>query len=241
METLSRNKNKWIRSLGKKKYREIEQHFVVEGNKIVEELIAFYPDRVAMLVTSDESYVNKLSCPFYHCSAKEMKELSTLSTPSSVLAVVAYTSNSPEKQDHGLTLVLDDIQDPGNLGTIIRTADWFGVQQIVCSKNTVDIYNPKVLQATMGSIFRMTIDYVDLSSFLSSYDKPIFGALLEGENMYETKMPADCALIIGNEGKGISNEIQAFVTSPITIPKFGEAESLNAAMATGILLAHFHS
>lgn len=238
---LSQNKNKWIRSLGKKKYRDIEQHFVVEGKKIVEELIEHFPDRVTMLVTSDESYVHQLSCPCYLSTEKEMKNLSSLATPSSILAVVAFASNTPEKHVDGLTLVLDDIQDPGNLGTIIRTADWFGVTQIVCSKNTVDVYNPKVLQATMGSVFRVNIDYADLHAFLSSYDKPIFGALLEGENMYKTKIPADCALIIGNEGKGISQQIQAFVDSPITIPKFGEAESLNAAMATGILLAHFRS
>lgn len=241
METLSRNKNKWIRSLSKKKYRELEQHFVVEGNKIVEELIASYPDRVAMLVTSDESYVNQLSCPCYHCSTKEMKALSTLSTPSSLLAVVAFSAKPPVIPVHGLTLILDDIQDPGNLGTIIRTADWFGVENIICSTNTVDMYNPKVLQATMGSIFRVNIEYLDLKNFLSAYKMPVFGALLEGKNMYQTKTPADCALIIGNEGKGISHEVQAFVTSPITIPKFGKAESLNAAMATGILLAHFRS
>lgn len=241
METLSRNKNKWIRSLGKKKFREIEQHFVVEGNKIVDELIEFFPERVAMLVTSDSLFVNPLDCPCYSSSEREMKELSTLSTPSPILAVVSFNTQTKSLQQEGLTLVLDDIQDPGNLGTIIRTADWFGVQRIVCSKNTVDMYNPKVLQATMGSIFRMQIEYVDLKAYLNTYDKPIFGALLEGENMYKTKMPSDCALIIGNEGKGISNEVQAFVTSPITIPKFGEAESLNAAMATGILLAHFRS
>ena len=166
-----------------------------------------------------------------------MKQISALKTPGKLLAVVRIPV--PKASNSDLIIALDGIQDPGNLGTIIRTADWFGISSIVCSKDTVDCFNQKVVQATMGSLFRMSIQYVDLDSYLAETSIPIYGALLDGKDMYSSPMEKQGILLIGNEGKGISNVIKAHVTHPILIPKYGEAESLNAAMATGIILAEY--
>jgi RNA methyltransferase, TrmH family len=135
-------------------------------------------------------------------------------------------------------MVLDNIQDPGNLGTIIRIADWFGVHQIVASKETVDLYNPKVIQSTMGSFVRVNVWYNDLPGILSTANVPVYGALLNGENVFEIGKISEGIVIIGNESKGISEAIKGFITHPVTIPKKGGAESLNAAVAAGIILSH---
>ena len=137
-----------------------------------------------------------------------------------------------------LTLVLDGIQDPGNMGTIMRIADWFGIRQIVASKDTVDIYNPKVVQASMGGICRVDVWYATLDELLAKAKVPVYGALLNGKSIYEVEKVNEGLLVIGNEGNGISDEIKLYITNPITIPKFGGAESLNAAVATGIILSH---
>lgn len=234
MENLSKNKIKLIRSLRLKKNRDTEQLFIVEGEKIIDELIASSPDMIEFICTTKPFFTFDRT---YQTDMRGMKEISLLTTPGELLAVVQFLPRSEHQSD--LVLVLDGIQDPGNLGTIIRTADWFGVSKIVCSHDTVDCYNPKVVQATMGSLFRMSIDYVDLSAYLSKTDLPIYGALLDGVDMYTTPLEKKAVLVIGNEGKGISDEVKPWVTKPIFIPKYGEAESLNAAMATGIILAEY--
>ena len=141
-----------------------------------------------------------------------------------------------------MILALDDIRDPGNLGTILRLCDWFGIKQIICSKETVDIYNPKVVQATMGSIARVNVNYVDLKTFIAEANVPVFGTFMDGENIYQSNLPQSGIIIMGNEANGISSEIEKIVTSRLTIPRFGElqkTESLNVATATAIILSEF--
>ncbi len=234
MENLSKNKIKLIRSLRLKKNRDAEQLFVVEGEKIISELISEQPDFLEFICSLDEQFQFERS---YFVDERGMKEISSLKNPGNLLAVVRFPQQ--KSSDSDLILALDGIQDPGNLGTIIRTAEWFGISTVVCSNDTVDCYNSKVVQATMGSLFRMSIQYTDLNAFLSESDLPIYGALLDGVDMYTTPLEKKGILVIGNEGKGISDEIKTFVTNPIFIPKHGKAESLNAAMATGIILAEY--
>ena len=169
----------------------------------------------------------------------QMEQMSGQDTPPGILAVVKV----PEQRDpidKGLVLALDGIANPGNLGTIIRTAEWFGIKQIVCSQDCVELWNPKVIQATMGSVFRMSIAYTDLERFLKDIERPVYGALLEGENIFKKEGPwADGIIVIGSESHGIRNNILPLVTHPITIPRAegSVTESLNASMAAGIILA----
>lgn len=170
---------------------------------------------------------------------KELGRISGLKSPNQLLATVHYASSKQRKASEGHILLLDDVKDPGNLGTIIRTADWFGVQQVICSPNSVDRYNPKVVQASMGSIFRMPLYYDQLDQKIDSLKiagYSIFGADMHGENAFEIDYPQKTALIMGSESHGLSDLIRS-MTQTITIPKKGKAESLNVAMATGILLA----
>ena len=234
MENLSKNKIKLIRSLRLKKNRETERLFVVEGEKIITELINEQPDLLEFICTTDDSF-HFDRC--YHTDERGMKEISSLKTPASLIAIVRFPNKNVHQSD--LIVALDGIQDPGNMGTIIRTAEWFGVKKIICSQDTVDCYNPKVVQATMGSLFRVSIEYLNLKEYLSVSDLPVYGALLDGVDMYSSPMERKGILVIGNEGKGLSEETKACVTHPIFIPKYGEAESLNAAMATGIILAEY--
>lgn len=234
MENLSKNKIKLIRSLRLKKNRDAEQLFVVEGEKIIAELLSEQRESIEFICTTDPQFSFERS---YLTDERGMKQISALKTPGKLLAVVRIPA--PKASNSDLIIALDGIQDPGNLGTIIRTADWFGISSIVCSKDTVDCFNQKVVQATMGSLFRMSIQYVDLDSYLAETSIPVYGALLDGKDMYSSPMEKQGILLIGNEGKGISNVIKAHVTHPILIPKYGEAESLNAAMATGIILAEY--
>jgi TrmH family RNA methyltransferase len=170
--------------------------------------------------------------------AFELEKMSLLQTPNQVLAV-AMMPQKPNAIDvtKQLTIVLDGIQDPGNLGTIIRTADWFGIQQIVASEDTADVYNPKVIGATMGSFMRVQVSYKNLAAWLPTIKLPVYGALLEGENIFTTKAPKQGLLVIGSEGKGIRENVIDFITHPVTIPKTGGAESLNAGIAAGIIVA----
>ena len=234
MENLSKNKIKSIRSLRLKKNRDAERLFVVEGEKIISELIEEQPDSLEFICTTNVDFQFKR---VYLTDGRGMKEISSLKNPGNLLAVVRFPDKNVNKSD--LIVALDGIQDPGNLGTIIRTAEWFGVSTIVCSKDTVDCFNSKVVQATMGSLFRMSIEYTDLKKYLSQTELPVYGALLDGVDMYSTPIEQKGVLVIGNEGKGISEEIKSCITKPIFIPKYGEAESLNAAMATGIILAEY--
>ena len=237
---LSKNQVKLINSLKKKKYRQQNELFIAEGVKVVEELIQ--SDFKLHSLYATEDYFNKFyKVDLQIISDKELKSISEFSNPNQLFAIFEI----PEKEKieaNGFTLVLDEINDPGNLGTIIRMCDWFGVDQLVCSLNTVDCFNPKVVQASMGSLSRVSIVYLDLLQFLEKEKRPVYGALLEGENVYKTSLPNDAVLIMGNEANGISNKIQNSITKPITIPQFGEVqktESLNVATATAILLSEF--
>jgi TrmH family RNA methyltransferase len=183
--------------------------------------------------------VLKLSQKINFCeiSVTELEKISSLKTPQEVLALIK-TPNWPALQHDQLkgkfSLVLDGIQDPGNMGTIIRIADWFGINNIICSDDTVDAYNPKVVQACMGSLARVKVHYIPLVDFLTKIKLPVFGALLDGENIYDTDFGKEGLVIMGNEGNGLRPEIAKLVSKAITIPRIGKAESLNVAIATAL-------
>ncbi|WP_417358877.1 TrmH family RNA methyltransferase [Galbibacter sp.] len=235
---VSKNELKLITSLHQKKYRNKHQLFIAEGAKGVLELLdsELQPYKIFKTRDIDGLPLDKT----VQISAGEMKKLSSLKTPSEVLAVFHMPEEKNEKGE-GLILALDDVRDPGNLGTIIRLCDWFGVSQLLCSENTVDCYNPKVVQATMGSLARVQINYVDLENYLGSTDKPIYGAIMEGGNVYDSTLAKDAILVMGNESNGISSSILKKVTNTLSIPRFGsrQTESLNVATATAILLSEF--
>lgn len=237
--SLSKNQLKLITSLQQKKYRQKHKLFIAEGVKVVNELINS-DFELDILFSTDDVLVNKnQKTPII--SEVELKKISSLKTPNKVLGLFKI----PEEkalQEKGLTIALDEINDPGNLGTIIRLCDWFGVQQLVCSLNTVDCYNPKVIQSTMGSITRVQINYVELPDFLSDTTLPVFIADMDGKDVYKTKLPENAVLVMGNEANGISDEIKKIVENKIKIPRFGnlqQTESLNVATATAILLSEF--
>lgn len=238
MEALSKAKQKWIRSLQQKKNRDLESLFVVEGEKSVLEGILALSSHLEILVTL-ESFASQIPSQFYSrtftVTTKELEQISELKTPNKCLAVFRRPENVllPD----ALSIALDGIQDPGNMGTILRLADWFGVKQLICSKDTVDCYNSKVIQSSMGAIYRIPVHYVDLAKFLSDTPQQKFGAMLNGKNYKKVDYPQDAILIMGNEGKGVRPEIEALFDVPVTIPRYGEAESLNVATATAILLA----
>lgn len=238
VEALSQSKIKQIRSLQQKKYRDEQHFFIVEGEKMVLELLNTIPDQVEYCVaTKDFGAIKNFNILWYQCDQETLKRCSSLKTPNKVIAVVRklkFPAHNPS-----FILALDSVQDPGNMGTIMRLADWFGVKQIICSDTTVDCYNPKVIQASMGAFLRVKVDYVNLKHYLSATDLPVYGALLDGENVYQKALTPKGILLLGNEGNGISAEIQPFITYPVSIPKRGMAESLNVSIATGILLSEF--
>lgn len=238
MNILSQNKIKQIRGLHQKKNREEQGLFLVEGEKMVLEVLRNAPQlvRYCVLVEGFENELVKRT-ENYVCSAEELKKISTLTTPNKLIAVVEKLTFFSEEPS--LILALDSVQDPGNLGTILRAADWFGIKKIICSKTTVDCYNTKVIQASMGSFLRVEVVYLDLLDYLAKTNLPIYGALLEGENVYHSKLETPGILLMGNEGNGISEELKQFISHPVTIPQFGSAESLNVAVATSILLSEF--
>ena len=235
---LSKKQFKLINSLKKKKYRSENQLFLAEGIKVVEELLQSNFKPHLILCTSD--YSNELSINNLHIiSDRELKSISQFSTPNQILGIFKIPIIKSLKTK-GFSLVLDGINDPGNLGTIIRLCDWFGIEQIICSPNTVDCYNPKVVQASMGSLSRISILYLDIEPFLRDETRPIYGALLNGDNIYQKKLIKEAVLVLGNESNGMSKEVQKLVTSKVTIPQFGEikrTESLNVATATAIFLS----
>lgn len=239
MESVSKNKIKEIRSLQQKKFRDELGLFVVEGVKMVEEVINDASNLIdCCLYTSDYNHdFSKHAFPSFKVDSKTLGQCSSLRTPNKVL-IVLKTLNHTEK-DVSFTLAIDGVQDPGNMGTILRLADWYGVEQIVCSNETVDCFNPKVVQASMGAILRVPVIYCDLKKYLSNSNKTIYGALLEGKNIYHEKLKMQGILLMGNEGNGISDDLIPLISNPITIPKFGHAESLNVSVATGILLSEF--
>lgn len=235
METLSKNKIKWIRSFQLKKNRDAAQLFIVEGEKMVKELIDHNAAIIECLVSTNDQFHS--SVPTYLADSKSMKQISSLKTPNQLLAVVKI--RKIEANNAKFILALDGIQDPGNMGTILRTADWFGVDKIICSENTVDVYNCKVVQASMGSVFRVPIDYCNLQDYLQTSDLPIYGALLEGDNIYTQELKRSGIIVMGNEGSGISDSIQSLIQKKIHIPRFGQSESLNVAVATAVILSEF--
>lgn len=237
---LTKNQQKLIKSLHEKKNRTELGLFLVEGEKSVSELLKSNFEIEILLTTIDffdkygESIRDK-SKIYEIINQSEIEKVSAFETNDSVLAVVKQKGNK-DTEEKGLILVLDEIKDPGNLGTIIRMSDWYGVSKIIASKNTVDFYNPKVITASMGSFTRTNIFYTDLNDYLSKTKLPIYGAFLEGENVHDVNYPKDGILIMGNESNGISKEVEKLVKEKITIPSYGKTESLNVAIATAIIL-----
>lgn len=241
---ISKSDVKYIQSLAHKKFREEEGLFVVEGVKMVEELLNEYPEKIVHLY-GIQPWVDRISqfsafqCPVSVVDDKMLNRISQLKTPNEVLALVKL----PQQMEvgmvkNGVTVVLDQLQDPGNLGTIIRTCDWFGVENIVCSSDTVDAFNHKTVQSAKGSLLRVNVGYTDLSSFFSMQKVlPVYAAVLGGVSIHEVRFQQPSILVIGNEANGISNETLNFATENITIPKKGKAESLNAAIATAVILS----
>jgi TrmH family RNA methyltransferase len=236
-------KAKYIQSLGQKKHRDEEGLFVAEGPKLVAELLGSSRENIQELYAVKEWIKENsqwLKIPVTEVSGSELEKISQLKTPNQVLAVIKKFEAGESITVKGkVSLVLDTIQDPGNMGTIIRIADWFGVQQIICSEECADIYNPKVVQATMGSIARVKVFYTELEEWLQKQkDISVYAALLEGKDVRKIGVLKEGLIIIGNESKGISDQVLNFVNEKITIPQKGKAESLNAAVATGIILSH---
>lgn len=238
---LSKNEVKHIQSLGQKKGRAESGHFLAEGTKLVVELLQQNPGllvRVFATAPFLEQYRQLIPEGIaVEVSDADLHRITQLQTPNQVVAVVQLLPNRvPVVQDSGWLLVLDGIRDPGNMGTLIRLADWFGVQAVIGSEDCADIYNPKVVQASMGSLFRVPYYETDLVSFLSSVNLPVMGAVLDGQPLKQVTFGSSGALVIGSESHGIRPAIQALLQQKVSIPSFGGAESLNAAVAAGILL-----
>ncbi|MVN22676.1 TrmH family RNA methyltransferase [Mucilaginibacter arboris] len=238
---VSKSQISFLKSLQQKKHRKEHGLFLVEGLKSVTDFLQsdFYTIKTVYHTPLSEPKMLKVSgnIKFQEVSAAELEKISSLNTPQEVIAVVEVPG-LPELKTQQLagkfTLLLDGVQDPGNLGTIIRTADWFGISNIICSEDTVDVYNPKVVQATMGSLSRIAVHYTNMLLLLAKNTLPVFGAMLNGENIYQTDFGTEGLIVLGNEGKGIRPEIQQLVQKNITIPQSGKAESLNVAIAAAI-------
>jgi TrmH family RNA methyltransferase len=249
---LSKNQISRIRLLHQKKYRDELNLFIAEGEKVVSELIAS-DFKIHSIYATEEATIGKLAAkagkrPYVEIiKEEELEKISALTTPQGVLAVaeVPKPLSVNKINTQQLILVLDEIKDPGNLGTIIRIADWFGFQDVVCSENSADAFSPKVVQAAMGSLFRINILYAALPAFLKEVTVagklPVYGSLLDGENIYQAKLNKRGCIIIGNESKGISAALLPFITDKISIPSFskGKIDSLNAAMAAAIVCSEF--
>lgn len=237
---VSKNQIKLITSLQQKKFRSKHQLFFAEGTKVIEEFYKAGWEIYALFSTENLDFIPNDKVTLI--SEVELKKISALKSPNKALAVFNLpklkTFNSTE-----FTVALDGVRDPGNLGTIIRLCDWFGVKTLLCSLDTVDCFNPKVIQASMGSLARVEVHYLDLENYFEQNQLPVFGAFMEGDNVYLEKLPRQAILLMGNEGKGISLELEKYLSKKISIPQFGnerQTESLNVAMATSILLSEFH-
>jgi RNA methyltransferase, TrmH family len=250
---ISKNQIKQIQALHLKKNREQENLFMVEGVKLVNEFVQDKSFEVKSVYATEEyiqqykNLLNSNNVSYTEVSAEDLKKISLQTNPNQVLAIVVAKDFELNKKLllSSVTLYLDDIRDPGNLGTIIRIADWFGIKQVICSPNTTEVYNPKTLQASMGAILRTNVVYLPFSE-LEKYtatelaEVPVYGALLKGENIYTNNLKKGI-IVIGNEANGISNEVLQYVSHPITIPAAGNngSESLNAANACGIICSEF--
>lgn len=228
---------KLIKSLHQKKYRNQHGLFFVEGVKAVQEILDSHFE-VDSLYATEENLVHCTESVVHIISELELNKISALTTPNKVLGVFKIPKAAPLVFDDWMVAV-DDVRDPGNLGTIIRLCDWFGIKNLLCSAQTVDCYNPKTIQATMGSLARVHVGYTDLKKFLRDAQFPVYGAFMNGTNIYSNNLPSKGILVMGNEANGISSEIEEVVDEKISIPQFGnqQTESLNVATATAILLS----
>lgn len=236
---ISKNQQKYVRQLEQKKYRMREQAFVAEGPKVVGDLLKCGFNPIMLFSTRQWAGIDTTEV-----TEEELRKLSFLQHPQQVLAVFPIPTNTKTPPLKGqLYLALDGIQDPGNLGTIIRIADWFGIDTIYCSTETVDVWNPKVVQATMGSIARVKVVYTDLEVLIRECELPVYGTLLDGEDIYEQQLSNDGIIVMGNEGNGISTDIRPLIAQKLLIPNFrtgdDTAESLNVAIATAITCSEF--
>lgn len=237
---LNKRTIQFLKSLKDKSTRYTEGYFLAEGSKTAIEILASNLHIEAIYATNDwcnlyPKYKN--SSNLIICTQKEVEQISSLKSTRDVVLQVKINNTllvNNSLQDN-LTILLDEIQDPGNLGTIIRIADWYGIKNIICSENTADCYNNKCIQATMGSIARVKVTYSNLVEFLKTNMLPVYGAFMEGENINNAKIEKPAILIIGNEGKGVNPNLHPFITKKISIKRFGKAESLNAAIATAII------
>lgn len=250
MQDLSKAKISLIRSLSQKKYREQHNLFIAEGQKIIDE-IAKSDYRIKHIIYNqdkDFDYVDTDTESFITDNVG-MKKISALKTPPAILAVVEQKDNEifTDKLKEKLCLVTDDIQDPGNLGTLMRICDWFGIENLICSNNSADLYNPKVIQASMGAFLRVNVHYTNLTDFIPDYkshtENQCFGTFLDGENIYQSELPEKGLIILGNEGNGISKEVESLVDKKLHIPSFAKgsnhAESLNISVAAAIVVSEF--
>ncbi|RZK11286.1 MAG: RNA methyltransferase [Flavobacterium sp.] len=237
---VSKNQIKLITSLHQKKFRQANNLFIAEGVKVIDELLhsnfelenVFATEPLFPTISKDK---------FNLIGENDLKKISALTVPNNCLAVFKIPE-SRSINEKGLIIALDDIRDPGNLGTILRLCDWFGIEQVICSEQTVDIYNPKVVQATMGSIARVNVTYIDLNSYIKTSKLPVFGTFMDGENIYKATLPKEGIIVMGNEANGISSIIEKSTKNRLTIPRFGnlqQTESLNVATATAIVLSEF--
>lgn len=247
MSSLSKNKIKYIRSLEQKKIRKEEKVFLAEGPKLVGDLLGHFHCRFLAATSSWLSeHAPVPADEVAEVTPDELSRASLLKTPQQVLAVFEqpeYTLDTAVFQN-SLCLALDDVQDPGNLGTIIRLADWFGIEHILCSPNTVDVYNPKTVQATMGGIARVKVHYAPLPALIRSLGEvPVYGTFLDGKNMYEQPLSHNGLIVMGNEGNGISKEVERLINRKLYIPNYPQnretSESLNVAIATAVVCAEF--
>jgi TrmH family RNA methyltransferase len=250
---LSKAKSKFIVSLQRKKIRDGEGLFIIEGDKIVKEFLAA-GKKLKMLIAKPEflkalpgNLLNGVD-EVEEASYDELRSLSTLKTPHNALAVVPVPTMKPgiDQILEDLCVALEFVQDPGNLGTIIRAAGWFGIKNIVCSPDCVDVYNPKVIQASMGALLHVEVSYQDLPVFLSAaagLGKPVFGTVLEGDSVYDHPLKSTGIILLGNESKGISPDLMPYINHKILIPRFGEAkpgiDSLNVGMAASVIFSEF--
>ena len=238
---ISNNEIKYIKTLHQKKYRDAEGLFIVEGIKVVEELIQ--SDFEVEKIFGTQDILEKLGAKGEEISLKELERISMQQSPSGVLALVKqkHFDLDIDSIENKFSILLCNANDPGNLGTIIRLADWFGIDQIICSENSVDMYNPKVVQSSMGSIFRVAVVYSNLEKLLKEVKStvPIYGAFMEGENLYNIEKLKKGLVVFGSESHGIPEEIEQLVKIKFTIPKIGRAESLNLAVAVAITCSEF--
>lgn len=238
---ITKSQVKYIQSLGHKKFRDAEGVFIVEGPKITGELMQT-PDMRTRAVYALPEWIDTLPAALRasvtEVGPAELERISTLTTPNLVVALFEKPVFPAPSFANGIHLVLDGIQDPGNLGTIVRLADWFGIETVLCSPDSADVFNPKAVQSTMGSISRVQVLYEEPGPVIRSSGLPVYAALLDGERLYGIGTIDKGWIVIGNESKGIRPELQEIATHRVTIPRIGRAESLNAAVAAGIILSH---